>query len=168
MRKAIIMFLVTSFFIGCSKEDSQETPQETPETLLVKYEIIGYGAVPQVMYSTNEGTVEQEHDEGEPEWDVSGVTLPFVKEIQYTTQIDGAEGPDGNKRNGCDQLYISAYADRSDGVIEKMNIYINGELKDQVTEGYYYVPGDHWTPWESAEYRYLRRGADPDEWNCSN
>ena len=167
MRNILLTLFVVLCF-SCSKEESGgESNATTPETFTVRYEILGSGEVPLITYTSNEGPIEVETDEGEEIWDVSGVTLPFIKEFVYTTKIDGTEDSSGATVHGCSGVGISVYANRNDGQIKEMNIYINGELKETETEGYYYAPGEHWTPWGSASYSYLMRGAD-DKYTCVN
>lgn len=139
--------------LGCSGE---EIARETPENFTIKYEILGTGEVPKMMYTTNEGRVEE-----------TGVQLPYVKEIQYITGIEGETDENGTTSYGCEDITFAAFADRSDGEIEEMNIFINGELKDSKNNGYYYVPGENWKHWEFLYFRYLRRGADRNTYNCN-
>jgi hypothetical protein len=166
MKKLLFLLLAVLIF-GCSTEENEEERrQETPETFSVKYEILGHGEIPQISYSSNEGGVVVDHDEDEPYYDASGVRMPFVKEIQYTTKLDGEVQPNGTTIYGCDNISISAYANRNHGYIEAMNIYINGVLKDSRTSGNYYMPGETWPLWGSASFTYLRRGADPNDYGC--
>jgi hypothetical protein len=167
MKQIFLVFLIAYSLVGCSAEDNEDSARETPETFSVKYEILGNGEVPKIMYTSNDGTVEVEWDEDEGSWDVSGVRLPFVKEFMYRTEVDGEPGPNGFISRGCKRISISAYANRNDGTIEEMNIYINGELKESKKDGYYYKPGEHWTPWGSASYSYLRRGSDHNTYSCN-
>ena len=165
-RLLLLLSIITPLFIGCSSEDGDETEQ-IPDTFTVKYEILGNGELPRISYTTNDGGVTIEYDEGEPSYDISGVKLPFVKEVQYTKKLDGEVSPGGGTIHGCAKVSVSAFANRNNGVINEMNIYINGVLKDSKTSGYYYEPGKHWTPWGSANFSYLRKGSDPNRFGCN-
>jgi hypothetical protein len=166
MRPFPFIFLFFFIFISCSS-DNENLADDIPLTFTVKYEILGNGELPQINYTANEGSDTIDRDEGEPVWDVSGVKLPFIKEVQYTKKGDGEAGGGGATIHGCARFSISAYANRNKGQISEMNIYINGQLKDSKKEGYYYIPGTHWTPWGSASFQYLRIGSDPNQFTCN-
>jgi len=165
MKKMLFIFSLIVF--SCTPEE-KETSSQTPETFQVRYEILGYGEVPKVIYGTNETVVEMEWDEDEVPQDVSGVRLPFVKDFNITAKRDGEMGRFGSIGQGCITLFISAYASKNDGTIQEINIYVDGVLKDSKKEGYYYSPGEHWTPWGSAKYTYLRIGSDPEKFPACN
>ncbi|WP_286760929.1 hypothetical protein [Salegentibacter sp. UBA1130] len=160
--KNLLISIFVLFLFSCSTEDEDISTEEIPETYSVKYEIIGQGKVDMVTYKTNEGNAEVERDPGAELVDL-GVTLPFVKEIVYHTEEAGENGS-----TGCDEISFSAYARKSIGTIESMNVYIDGELMSSESEGYYCIPDEHCTPWARVSFGYLQKGADPDIYQCPN
>ena len=136
IKKLSLLLLMYTMF-SCSN-NSEEDLNSTPEFYDVKYEVIGTVEAQRIIYTSDDGDIEE-----------NSVKLPYEKEFKYRTEKDGEDGVFGYKRIGL-RLYSL-----DNSYVQEVRLYIDGELVDSQTTPPT-NPNNLWQPW-SVGFDYLRR-----------